>query len=142
MSVSKFDFESAKLLDWRLLRDVAQLDVHPLRGAIFESWVVSEIIKQRYNRGESNGVYFFRDKSGLESDVLVQGRKTLKLVEVKAGQTISSDWAANAQKIMGMFAKTKQRVSCVVVHGGTERQERNGVTYLPWNAIQDYSWEE
>jgi predicted AAA+ superfamily ATPase len=143
IKMPKLHFYDTGLACWLLgIRDVAQLDVHPLRGAIFESWVVSEIIKQRYNRGESNGVYFFRDKSGLESDVLVQGRKTLKLVEVKAGQTISSDWAANAQKIMGMFAKTKQGVSCVVVHGGTERQERNGVTYLPWNAIQDYSWEE
>jgi predicted AAA+ superfamily ATPase len=143
IKMPKLHFYDTGLACWLLgMRDVAQLDVHPLRGAIFESWVVSEIIKQRYNRGESNGVYFFRDKSGLESDVLVQGRKTLKLVEVKAGQTISSDWAAKAQKIMGMFAKMKQRVSCVVVHGGTERQERNGVTYLPWNAIQDYSWEE
>jgi predicted AAA+ superfamily ATPase len=142
IKMPKLHFYDTGLACWLLgMRDVAQLDVHPLRGAIFESWVVSEIIKQRYNRGESNGVYFFRDKSGLESDVLVQGRKTLKLVEVKAGQTISSDWAAKAQKIMGMFAKMKQRVSCVVVHGGTERQERNGVTYLPWNAIQDYSWE-
>jgi predicted AAA+ superfamily ATPase len=143
IKMPKLHFYDTGLACWLLgIRDVAQLDVHPLRGAIFESWVVSEIIKQRYNRGESNGVYFFRDKSGLESDVLVQGRKTLKLVEVKAGQTISSDWAANTQKIMGMFAKTKQGVSCVVVHGGTERQERNGVTYLPWHAIQDYSWEE
>jgi hypothetical protein len=143
IKMPKLHFYDTGLACWLLgIRDVAQLDVHPLRGAIFESWVVSEIIKQRYNRGESNGVYFFRDKSGLESDVLVQGRKTLKLVEVKAGQTISSDWAANTQKIMGMFAKTKQGVSCMVVHGGTERQERNGVTYLPWHAIQDYSWEE
>jgi hypothetical protein len=142
IKMPKLHFYDTGLACWLLgIRDVAQLDVHPLRGAIFESWVVSEIIKQRCNRGEANGVYFFRDKSGLESDVLVQGRKTLKLVEVKAGQTISSDWAANAQKIMGMFARTKQRVSCVVVHGGTERQERNGVTYLPWHAIQDYSWE-
>jgi uncharacterized protein len=124
------------------LRNTAQLDLHPLRGAIFESWVVSEIIKQRYNRGESNGIYFFRDRAGLESDVLVQGRKTLKLVEVKAGQTIASDWAANSLRIMEMFAQTKQEVSCVVVYGGTQRQERNGVTYLPWHAIQDYSWEE
>ena len=143
IKMPKLHFYDTGLACWLLgIRDVAQLDVHPLRGAIFESWVVSEIIKQRCNRGESNGVYFFRDKSGLESDVLVQGRKTLKLVEVKAGQTISSDWAANAQKIMGMFARIKQGVSCVVVHGGTERQERNGVTYLPWNAIQDCSWEE
>jgi predicted AAA+ superfamily ATPase len=115
--------------------------VHPLRGAIFESWVVSEIIKQRFNRGESNGTYFFRDKSGLECDALVQGGRTLKFIEIKAGQTISSDWAVNNHKIAGMFEKSKQAVSNVVVYGGMEKQERNGVTYLPWHAVQDYSWE-
>jgi hypothetical protein len=141
IKMPKLHFYDTGLAAWLLgIRDVAQLDVHPLRGAIFESWVVSEIIKQRFNQGETNGIHFFRDKAGLESDVLVQGRKTLKLVEVKAGQTISSDWAANNQKIMGLFAKTKQTVSCVVVYGGSESQERNGVTYLPWHAIQDYSW--
>jgi predicted AAA+ superfamily ATPase len=141
IKMPKLHFYDTGLAAWLLgIRDVSQLDVHPLRGAIFESWVVSEIIKQRFNRGEASGVYFFHDKAGLESDVLVQGRKTLKLVEVKAGQTISSDWAANNQKIMGLFAKTKQAVSCVVVYGGSARQERNGVTYLPWHAIQDYSW--
>ena len=74
--------------------------------------------------------------------MLVQGRKALKLVEVKAGQTISSDWAANTDKIAGLFAKTKQAVASVVVYGGAEKQERNGVTYLPWHAIQDYAWDE
>ena len=143
IKMPKLHFYDTGLACWLLgIRNTTQLDVHPLRGAIFESWVVSEIIKQRNNRGESNGVYFFRDRAGLESDMLVQGSKTLKLVEVKAGQTISSDWAANSQRIMEMFARTKQRVSCVVVYGGTQRQERNGVTYLPWHAIQDYAWEE
>jgi predicted AAA+ superfamily ATPase len=142
IKMPKLHFYDTGLACWLLgIRDVAQFDVHPLRGAIFECWVVSEIIKQRFNRGEANGVFFFRDKAGLESDALVHGRKTLKLVEVKAGQTVSSDWAANHQKIAGMFDKAKLGVSCVVVYGGTERQERNGVTYLPWNAIQDYSWE-
>ena len=141
IKMPKLHFYDTGLAAWLLgIREVEQLDLHPLRGAIFESWVISEIIKQRFSQGEANGVYFFRDKAGLESDALVHGRKTLKLVEVKAGQTISSDWAANNQKIMGLFAKTKQAVSCVVVYGGNERQERNGVTYLPWHAIQDYSW--
>ncbi|MEI7940482.1 MAG: DUF4143 domain-containing protein [Verrucomicrobiota bacterium] len=143
IKMPKLHFYDTGLACWLLgIRNTTQLDVHPLRGAIFESWVVSEIIKQRYNRGESNGVYFFRDRAGLESDMLVQGLKSLKLVEVKAGQTISSDWAANSQRIMEMFARTKQRVSCVVVYGGAQRQERNGVTYLPWHAIQDYAWDE
>jgi predicted AAA+ superfamily ATPase len=128
---------------WLLgIREAAQLDVHPMRGAIFESWVVSEIIKQRFNRGESNGVYFFRDKAGLENDILVQGRKAWKLVEVKVGQTISSDWAANGNKISAMFAKVKEAAASVVVYGGADKQERNGVTYLPWSAIQDYAWDE
>ena len=142
IKMPKLHFYDSGLACWLLgIRESAQLDLHPLRGALFESWVVSEIIKQRCNRGESNGVYFFRDKAGLESDALVLGRKTVVLVEVKAGQTISSDWAANNQKITGMFERTKQGVSSVVVYGGTERQERNGVTYLPWHAIQDYSWD-
>ena len=143
IKMPKLHFYDTGLACWLLgIREVGQLDLHPLRGAIFESWVVSEIIKQRFNRGESNGVYFFRDKAGLESDVLVQGRKAMKLVEVKAGQTISSDWAANNQKIMGLFAKTKQAVASVVVYGGAEKQERNGVTYLPWHDIQNYAWDE
>ena len=143
IKMPKLHFYDAGLACWLLgIRDTAQLDVHPLRGAIFESWVVSEIIKQRFNRGEANGVYFFRDKAGLESDALVQGRKGLIIVEVKAGQTISSDWAASSQKITELFAKTKQGVSSVVVYGGAEEQRRNGVTYLPWHAIQDYSWVE
>ena len=143
IKMPKLHFYDTGLACWLLgLRNTAQLDLHPLRGAIFESWVVSEITKQRYNRGESNGIHFFRDRAGLESDVLVQGRKTLKLVEVKAGQTIASDWAANSLRIREMFARMKQAVSCVVVYGGAQRQEHNGVTFLPWHAIQDYSWEE
>ncbi len=90
----------------------------------------------------ANGVYFFRDKAGLESDVLVQGRKGWKLVEVKAGQTICSDWAGNVNKISAMFAKVKQEAASVVVYGGADKQERNGVTYLPWSAIEDYAWDE
>jgi predicted AAA+ superfamily ATPase len=143
IKMPKLHFYDTGLACWLLgIRNTAQLDVHPLRGAVFECWVVSEILKQRFNRGETNGVYFFRDKAGLESDVLVQGRKSLKIVEVKAGQTIASDWAASSQKITELFAKTRQALASVVVYGGAEKQERNGVTYLPWHAIQDYSWVE
>jgi predicted AAA+ superfamily ATPase len=143
IKMPKLHFYDTGLACWLLgIRETAQLDLHPLRGAIFECWVVSEIIKQRFNRGEIHGVYFFRDKAGLESDALVQGRKSLTLVEVKAGQTIASDWAVASRKITELFAKSKQAVSSVVVYGGTSLQERNGVTYLPWRAIQDYSWLE
>ena len=64
IKMPKLHFYDTGLAAWLLgIREVDQLDVHPLRGAIFESWVVSEIIKQRFNRGEANGIYFFRDKA-------------------------------------------------------------------------------
>ena len=141
IKMPKLHFYDSGLVCWLLgIRDPAQLDVHPLRGAIFESWVVSEIIKQRYNQGEADGVYFFRDKAGLEGDALVQGRRRWTIVEVKAGQTIASDWAASAQKIADGFAQTQRAVSIVVVYGGREKQERNRVTYLPWHTVQSYDW--
>jgi hypothetical protein len=141
IKMPKLHFYDSGLACWLLgVRNIGQLDVHPLRGAIFESWVVSEILKQRCNRGESNGVYFFRDKAGLECDVVVQGTKKLILAEAKAGQTVASDWAGNLRKIKELLEKAGQAVSCVVVYGGAQRQERQGIVYLPWHQIQDYSW--
>jgi predicted AAA+ superfamily ATPase len=141
IKMPKLHFYDSGLACWLLgIRDAGQLNVHPLRGAIFESWVVSEIIKNRFNHGELNGVYFFRDKAGLESDALVMRKKTLALVEVKTGQTLASDLATSVGLIAGLFGKKKQATEAVVIYGGADRQERNGVTFLPWHAVQDYPW--
>jgi hypothetical protein len=61
-------------------------------------------------------------------------------VEVKAGQTLSSDMAGGIGKIAPLFAPAGQTVVPVVGYGGGERQTRNGVTYLPWHDIQNYAW--
>lgn len=141
IKMPKLHLYDTALACWLLgIRDVQQLSVHPLRGAIFESWVVSEIIKNRFNRGEANGVYFFRDKSGLESDALVLQGNNIMLVEAKAGQTISSDLAAPVARIASLFSKRGPMALPVVVHGGMQKEVRNGVTYLPWHSVQDYPW--
>jgi len=47
-----------------------QLATHPLRGAIFETFVVTELLKQSFNRVRRPNIYFFRDNTGHEIDVL------------------------------------------------------------------------
>jgi hypothetical protein len=64
----------------------------------------------------------------------------MTLLEVKAGQTINSDMAGGLGKIGELFAGTGQSTVRVVVYGGTEKQVRNGVTYLPWREIQKQAW--
>jgi uncharacterized protein len=141
IKMPKLHFYDSGLVCWLLgIRDASQLDLHPLRGAIFESWVVSEIVKSRFNRGQSEPICFYRDKAGMESDVLVPQGRTLTLVEVKAGQTINSDMAGGLGKIGELFARTGQSTIRVVVYGGTEKQVRSGVTYLPWHEIQNQAW--
>ena len=141
IKMPKLHFYDSGLACWLLgIRDVDQLNVHPLRGAVFESWVVSEILKHRLSRGEENGVFFFRDKAGLECDALVPQAKSTVLLEVKAGQTIASDMAASLLRIGGQWPKSPPSTAPVVIYGGNERQVRNGIDYLPWHAIQDYPW--
>ena len=141
IKMPKLHYYDSGLACWLLgIRQADQLDAHPLKGAIFESWVVSEIVKSRFNHGETEALFFYRDKAGAESDVLVPQGRTMTLVEVKAGQTLYSDMAAGLGRIAGLFSKTRQTAVPVVVYGGTEKQMRNGVSYLPWHEIQNHSW--
>jgi predicted AAA+ superfamily ATPase len=141
IKMPKLHFYDSGLACWLLgIRDAGQLAAHPLRGAMFESWVVSEIIKSRCNHGESDGVFFFRDKAGVESDALVESGGGITLVEAKSGQTISSDMAEGIERIATLFARRKKTAASLVIYGGTERQLRSSVTYLPWQQIQAQLW--
>ena len=90
----KLHFYDTGLVCWLLgIRDAEQLRLHPLRGAIFESWIVSEVLKHRYNRGEHAGLYFYRDRHGLEADMVVTDGQKLTVVEAKTSQTATPDLA-------------------------------------------------
>ncbi len=141
IKMPKLHFYDSGLVCWLLgIREASQLNVHPLRGAIFESWVVAEIIKQRLAGGDSNGVFFFRDKAGLEADVVVQRGAGFSVVEVKAGQTIASDTAGPAGRVAAVLLGGGLAAEQVVVYGGDSMQTRSGVSYLPWDHIQDHNW--
>lgn len=141
IKMPKLHFYDSGLVCWLLgIREVSQLNLHPLRGAIFESWAVAEIIKNRLAAGESNGVFFFRDKAGLEADALVQRGNNFVVVEVKAGQTVASDIAGSVARVVEVLSAGGLTAEPVVIYGGDTKQIRNGVVYLPWSEIHSYSW--
>ncbi|MDR0687232.1 MAG: ATP-binding protein [Prevotellaceae bacterium] len=47
-----------------------QLATHPLRGAIFENLITLELMKSRFNAGREPNIYFYRDKSQREVDIV------------------------------------------------------------------------
>ena len=57
---------------WLLgIRTPGQLRSHPLRGAIFETWAVSEIRNHRMNRGELGGLSHDHACDAAEADLII-----------------------------------------------------------------------
>jgi predicted AAA+ superfamily ATPase len=140
VKMPKLHFYDTGLVCWLLgIRNVEQLRLHPLRGAIFETWVVSEVLKHRVNRGESNGLFYYRDQNAVEADLVVQAGVELIVIEAKSGQTIATDMLAPARKVADLLG-AQTPVRTVVAYGGGARQNRTGVTVLPWTAVHRESW--
>jgi hypothetical protein len=97
---------------------IDQLKVHPLRGAIFENLVVMELMKKRYNAGRENNLYFYRESSGKEVDILQTDSWQLHLWEVKSSATYNADFRANMDYLKTLFGD-KIKSATVVYDGDT-----------------------
>jgi uncharacterized protein len=119
------------------VRTPTELDRHPLRGALFESWVAAEVYKQRVHRGLVPRLFHWRESRGLEVDLVVDDGARLWLVESKSGQTLAGDWfrglaaAAEASRV----EHPHKEVVPVLVYGGEEELTRSGVRVVPWAEV-------
>ena len=115
------------------IRDAEQLAIHSARGSLFENLVVSELLKQRYNQGLASNLYFWRNNTGDEVDVVIEQGEQLMPMEIKSGQTVNADFLTGINKwmkIAGDAALTPQ-----LVYGGSENMTRNGVEVRSWKQI-------
>jgi uncharacterized protein len=127
----KLYFLDVGLMAWLLgIRDTMTLATHPARGALFESWAVSELIKWRFNAGSDAALHFWRDNVGLEVDVVLETASGLQAVEFKSGATFASDWTGPLRK-WAQLAGSQARLP-MVVHGGAGQFERQGCLAVGW----------
>ena len=116
------------------IRTPAELRSHPLRGAIFETWVVSEIRKHRLNRGTARGLYHLRTRDGTEADLVVEGQAGLSVVEAKAGATPMSNMFDGSRRVQKLLAASTA-CDLTVVYGGEEAQARSIGKLIPWRQL-------
>ncbi|MHB8915499.1 MAG: ATP-binding protein [Thiobacillus sp.] len=119
---------------WLLgIRSVEVLNLHPLRGALFETWVVGEFLKARLNAGQPPDLYFWRDNNGLEADIVFETAGRLQSVEIKSGQTVTPDYIRAGQKA-ARFADG-EALPPWLIYAGKESYERSGVRVMGWQAL-------
>ena len=119
------------------IRDPSQVQAHPLRGALFETLVVNELLKNRMNAGLHEPLYFWRDNIGTEVDVILERAGAIAAIEIKSGFTVSSDAFSNLNK-WGKYAAGQggdAEVHRALVYGGVSRYARDGVDVMPWSLL-------
>ena len=132
----KLHFFDTGLVCWLLgIRTPEHLQTHPLRGAIFESWVASEIVKQRASLGETGGVFCYRDRNDAEVDLIVDNASEVTLVEAKSAQTPSSSLFDGSRRVRKQLERSAEHCPIVVVHGGSQSQRLGRDVLLPWNML-------
>ncbi len=127
-------FYDPGLAAWLLnIQTDEQLATHSARGQIFETWVISELLKYRFNNALSSNLYFWRDNKGHEIDILSEQAQKLLPIEIKSGQTIAGDFFDNLKKfrvIAGNFIGEE-----FLIYGGVQPQSRNHINIVPWKQI-------
>lgn len=118
-------------------RSPDELRGHPLRGAVFETWVATEIWKQRVHRGLTPRLFHWRETRGLEVDLVVDDGAVLWLVEAKSGATLAGDWFP---PLAAALAATRaehpgREVRACLVYGGDEESARHDIRVVPWHQI-------
>jgi hypothetical protein len=112
------------------VRSADELAMHALRGAVFETFVLVELLKTWLNQGMDPDVHFWRDVGGHEVDfVLGQGRALLP-VEAKSGETVASDYLKCIEYWRGLPGQEK--APSAVVYGGETSMMRSRTAVYSW----------
>jgi hypothetical protein len=117
------------------IRTISHLETHPAKGAIFETMVVTEFVKNRTNKGLPINLYYWRDKAGHEIYLIIDNEEVLLPIEIKSGKTINSDFFKN----LDYFKKITGFQNSLLVYNGELGQKRsNGTEVINWKDISNY----
>jgi len=130
----KLYFHDIGLACWLLgLRTPDQVERDPLWGGLFETFVISEAMKDRLNAGASPEMYFYRDADGNEVDLLLPVDGGLHAIEIKAGATVNPDYFKGLRTFAAHHPAACANGS--VIFGGSTGQARSDWPVHSWQTL-------
>lgn len=111
---------------------------HPMRGALFENWVITEWMKSFYNQGQKPPFYFWQNAKGQEVDLILDEGTQLYPTEIKSAATFHPDFVKNLnyfQKIQGSPSSSKKQFLGECLYGGEESFEFKNFWVRSWGDL-------
>jgi hypothetical protein len=115
------------------LRSADELRFHPLRGQLFECWVVSEVCKWNLHHRQQLSLHFWRDHKGREIDLLIDRGSGVVAIEIKSGATINADFFRGLAYYQHLAQDRLEQ--SFLIYGGEQQQTRSAALVLPWHQI-------
>ncbi len=130
----KLYFLDVGLAAWLLgIHTTEQILFHAQRGAIFETFVVTEFLKGRFNQGLPSNLFYWRDSKGLEIDLILEAGERLDAIEIKSGQTIVPDFFSSLKRWGKLAGQTDLPVW--LIYGGDKALTNENISIVPWKNI-------
>ena len=115
------------------IRTAEELDYHFLKGSLFETFIVSEMLKGSYNNGEPYELYYWRDNHKKEIDLIIdKGVKTLG-IEIKRSETIHEKFFDGLKYWSKLSVSPEENL--FLVYGGRDSMVRNGMNVVGWQEL-------
>ncbi|MCC6691194.1 MAG: ATP-binding protein [Bacteroidia bacterium] len=116
------------------IRLINELEVSHFRAALFENFVVIELLKQKLNTGTSSNLYFWRDNKGVEVDLLIDNGKKLIPVEIKSAQTFNDNHLKSIRQWNGFSENTG---GLLLYDGKQEFRSSDKISVQNWRSIAE-----
>ena len=127
-------YDSAIACSLLQLKSFDHIISHPLRGALFESFVMSEVIKKQVNEDNDFRLYYWRDKTGREVDLILDTPMETIPVEIKSGKTVHQEFFKNVRYWMKLSGVKRGKV---IYAGDTSQNRSEGIEVFSWREIHE-----
>ncbi len=104
------------------------------KGSLFENFVINEISKTYFNKGSRPPIYYWRDSTGREIDLVIDLGGRLLPIEVKSGRTFNSDFFKNIEWWEGVADMPLE--TGVAIYGGDTDWETAHGKLVSWKLMQ------
>ncbi len=121
-----------------------QVEAHYLKGALYENMVVVELLKNRFNKALPVNLFFWRDQTGHEVDIIAEWGGSIKAIEVKSGSTFQPDFIKNVRYFTDLVATRhpEEKTKSYVIYGGGQQGVFSGTQLVPFLALDKIINEE
>jgi len=130
MKSSKLYFMDTGLAAYLLgISDEKQFARDPLRGGLYENFIILEFMKAYANRGQAPNLFFYRDSHGNEVDLILKKGRELFPIEIKSAMTFSESFLQGIHRFKEA-AKPAHCESGAVLFSGDRKATIHGIRIM------------